>query len=783
MAVKVARSFEYVAEGSKNPTSLRIYKNNEQIWPTNGGEKEITSATATTFRINADVRVGDKLRCVVGSMGNTTQDGITMENTVTYRAVGLRELAAFMDQYNQRIDVIDIQGDNLNSAERAWSWKPTAALGFTDLATFNSPTDAKIRYNRSQNKYVVAVCSSRGFMGLVDFATGKKLWQVSLTGNPNPHAIEYLPNGNVAVAASLGNWIRIYTSSQGSTSTKYTEVTLFGAHGVLWDPDRKVLWGLGDEEITAYTVGGSAAAPTLTEVTKYRQAVAGVNGHDLSPVYGNKNRLWVTSDSIYQYDIPTKQFLRSYDYGNAISRAGVKGISNFPDSNTTVHVFPNNTYLTHDSDRVFVTLTDHGKIYGRTHSHDTGAYYKVRSWISAYNSDHRTHVPEVLYGETPTCEAEGMSDGSQCAVCGAILTEQMSIPAVGHAFVYGPVNSGNHLVTCETCGLSYEEAHSYEGGLCICGERENKEPVEDPALKLNHSLNLASDISVNLLVSKSLLEDFDMDTVYVESTIETPTGTTTLRTTPVDNEYYYYFTLDGLTAVQMNDKISSVLYGAKNGQPYYSPVDEYSIAAYAYSQMNNPDRAESLKTLCADLLRYGAKAQIFKNYRTDCLADANMTETHKAYLSDIEAVTFGNTNLVLNDLDNAPITWAGKVLNLESKVALKLVFYPGAYEGDLSALTLRISHEDAYGNLKTLTLGDPVLYNQALGAYAFTMDTLLAAELRTVVSAQIYAGDTPVSPTLQYSPDTYGNGKTGALLDLCKALFAYSDSARSYFAG
>lgn len=43
-------------------------------------------------------------------------------------------------------------------------------------------------------------------------------------------------------------------------------------------------------------------------------------------------------------------------------------------------------------------------------------------------------------------------------------------------------------------------------------------------------------------------------------------------------------------------------------------------------------------------------------------------------------------------------------------------------------------------------------------------------------------GETPLSCTLQYSDDTYGNNKTGSLLTLCKALFAYSDSAKSYFA-
>ena len=232
----------------------------------------------------------------------------------------------------------------------------------------------------------------------------------------------------------------------------------------------------------------------------------------------------------------------------------------------------------------------------------------------------------------------------------------------------------------------------------------------------------------------------------------------------------------------MNDTIATTLYGIKDGQTYVSPVDTYSIATYAYSQMNNPDRAESLKILCADLLRYGTKAQIFKSYRLDAFADSAMTDAHRAYLSDINAVAFGNTNVVLNDLENAPITWAGKALNLESKVELKFIFNPAAYKGDLTALTLHVSYADAYGAPKSLVLSDPTLYNEGLSYYAFTLDALLAAELRAVISAQIYAGDTPVSATLQYSPDTYGNGKTGTLLDLCKALFAYSDSAKAYFA-
>ena len=139
-------------------------------------------------------------------------------------------------------------------------------------------------------------------------------------------------------------------------------------------------------------------------------------------------------------------------------------------------------------------------------------------------------------------------------------------------------------------------------------------------------------------------------------------------------------------------------------------------------------------------------------------------------------------NRTLDDLADPKVTWSGKSLILDSKVTLKFVFNAAAYTGDPTALTLRVTYTDAYSNVKTEIITDPEPYGQGTGAYVFTVDSLLAAELRAVLSVQIYAGEIPVSPTLQYSADTYGNNKAGTLLELCKALFAYSDSAKAYFA-
>ena len=389
---------------------------------------------------------------------------------------------------------------------------------------------------------------------------------------------------------------------------------------------------------------------------------------------------------------------------------------------------------------------------------------------------------EVYYGST-FGEAEGsvITDESGCA--------EITFSKAGTYYVWCDGGHGSDDDTHGACDYYFE---TYEP--CIVSSpayakvtvKGEDLPKEDASLKLNHSLNLASDISINLAVPKTLLNGYDMKTVYVESTMYTyknneAQGTEMVRLLPVERGNYYYFTLDGLTAIRMNDTVSSVLYGTKNGQSYYSPVDEFSIATYAYYQLNSGATSGELKSLCADLLRYGAKAQIYKSYRTDNLADSAMTDEHKSYLSDLDAVTFGDTNLICNDLDNAPIAWAGKTLNLGSKVALKFVFRSAGYEGNIQDLSLRVSYEDISGKTKSLTLTAPELYSEALGYYAFTVDALLAAELRAVVSVQIYNGDTPVSCTLQYSADTYGKGTDGALGELCKALFAYSDSAKAYF--
>ena len=396
------------------------------------------------------------------------------------------------------------------------------------------------------------------------------------------------------------------------------------------------------------------------------------------------------------------------------------------------------------------------------------------------------HDEEILPGKEATCLGSGLTEGKICKVCGITTLAQTVLPRLGHSYLYTDNGDGTHTGTCERCDkVLTPAAHQMEDDTCIhCGYTLAGEPTVDSAIVIRHSLNLASDISVNYAVAADQLAGYN--SFWLECVLPVYEGTVltgekSLRIEPVLTGNYYYFTLTGVTAVQMGDIIEATLHMEKDGSPYVSETDSYSVADYAYSQLNKAGSTKGLKTLCADLLSYGTAAQVFKGYRTDAPVNGAMTAVQKSYCSNLDAITFGNNNNILDDIEIPDVTWVGKSLSLESKVILKFVIDVSAYAGDPQALTLRVSYKDHEGVDQTIILSDPTVYGTAT-RYAFDFDGLLAAELRTVIDVAVFAGETQVSSTLRYSADTYGNNKTGDLLTLCKALFAYSDAAKDYFA-
>jgi hypothetical protein len=406
------------------------------------------------------------------------------------------------------------------------------------------------------------------------------------------------------------------------------------------------------------------------------------------------------------------------------------------------------------------------------------------TWVEATCTDPKTcSVCRETEGEAlphshnpadATCTTDAV-----CPVCHTVIIE-----ATGHSVASYAPNGDQHSGTCTTCGETVTAPHTFgENGLCtVCGA--SSAPILDESIKIYHTLDLASDISVTFAVPKTALASYDsyyLECILPEYTGNTQTGTSTVKVDPVVKGNYYYFTLTGITAIRMGDMVDAVLHMTKGGAQYISKTDSYSVATYAYAMLNSTTDTKML-ALCADLLRYGAEAQSFKKYRTDALVDAQMTNQHRSYLSDTNTLTFTETDRYLGDLAAPAITWVGKTLDLGSKVGMKFVFNAKNYSGNVSKLSMKVSYQGSNGETKTVTLTGAEIYSAANSYYSFTFYGLLASELRTIVDVAIYEGNTRLGETLRYSAESYASkNTTGALASLCKALFAYSDSAKAYF--
>ena len=173
-----------------------------------------------------------------------------------------------------------------------------SSCGFSTDRTYGTSIDeCRLRYSGTLGTYVIGFTSSAGFIGLAEYPSGKKIWETSLAGF-GPHCIEYLPNGTVAVALS-GNGdetrasVRLYAAPSGGKSSGYDYDMLTGAHSVLWDDVRQLLWVLGSSELRAYRVSGTVRDPKLTRITS-AGASGKWGGHDLSAIHGEPDLLLIS---------------------------------------------------------------------------------------------------------------------------------------------------------------------------------------------------------------------------------------------------------------------------------------------------------------------------------------------------------------------------------------------------------------------------------------------------------------------------------------------------------
>ena len=309
----------------------------------------------------------------VGLAVTMTASGATTASALPPAAGDSAASIVITEQATDRILVLASDRESFENATIRWQWRPSAANGLDDLASsWGLPDEAKLRY-RDGKPYLLTT-DSYGLLAVVAYPEGTPYWATSLGRGPNPHSMELLPDGNVAVVASTGGWLRIYTASQGPRSSTYVEVDLHDAHGVYWDAERALLWALGGQDLVAYRLGGTPDAPTLTEVR--RTALPTPYGHDLTPVAADPDRLWITTGSqVYQYSVSADTFTQDYRGAKKINRNAVKSVGDDAESGQVL-----TTYV--QTGNLCTWCTDTVTLYNRTErlTLHGSQIYKARWW-------------------------------------------------------------------------------------------------------------------------------------------------------------------------------------------------------------------------------------------------------------------------------------------------------------------------------------------------------------------------------------------------------------------
>ncbi|MFK8907208.1 DUF6528 family protein [Streptomyces sp. YS-3] len=264
------------------------------------------------------------------------------------RAPGTQILAC--DQASQSVILLDAtsaywrSGSPDRTARAAdlqplWSWSPLADPGLADLdpgTGWQNVSEAKARATTSGP--LLLTCASGGFVAAVHREGGAVYWAASLPASSNPHSVELLPDGNVAVAASTGGFVRVYTASRGARSGTHASFALPGAHGLLWDTGSGLLWALGDRLLVGLAVEGGAASPRLTAARTLTLPETG--GHDLARALGTDSAMWLsTSTHVRRFALRTGAFVTYTDQA-AVDRPSVKSISQNPATGRLLTVSP-----------------------------------------------------------------------------------------------------------------------------------------------------------------------------------------------------------------------------------------------------------------------------------------------------------------------------------------------------------------------------------------------------------------------------------------------------------
>ncbi len=241
------------------------------------------------------------------------------------------------------------------------------------------------------------------------------------------------------------------------------------------------------------------------------------------------------------------------------------------------------------------------------------------------------------------------------------------------------------------------------------------------------------------------------------------------------------FIFDDIAPHLMTDNISAeLLLVYKDGDTEKTvsvdKYEDYSIVDYAKEILDSTDYEYSteLKQAISEMLRYGAAAQKYKNYKTDSLATSyveNLEDEIEANATSVRNLTKAN-DVELGDVRFSAVSvWFGD----ENRIYVKLRSYTENTKLRVTRKTI-----DLYTGEETMS----TTLEYDMSSTEFYTDKISAIELDDVFTFELYENDV-LQQTLTYSISSYiyviqEKGSSTPMTELANNLSRYGTAAKAY---
>ncbi len=353
----------------------------------------------------------------------------------------------------------------------------------------------------------------------------------------------------------------------------------------------------------------------------------------------------------------------------------------------------------------------------------------------------------------------------------------------------GGTQTVNAVVTSTSSGMTitYTATVTIDGTV-FTDSRETEAPA--PVIPFRHNCEFDANIALHYLVAKADLDGYENVALEIEMekyeenesepTIQSYTLSSWTDYT-LGGEEYCHFVFPGIFAAEMGNRITARVSAVKDGETILSAADEYSIGEYAYNRLEKTTSA-TYRTLLVDMLNYGSAAQTHFGKNAANLVNADLTATQASWgtQTDPEARDMES----VEELDGATAEINGKNLMFGSSVYLlyRMAFAEGQ---DMSNVKIVFRYEDNSGNTRSQTVRAS-RFGTSGEYYTADCTNIIPSAMRSIVSATIYDGNTPISDTLNYSIETYVHNRAASSTSatfktLIKDMLKFGISAEIHF--